>query len=359
MLGKIKTLLISSGITLFTMLSFTGALTSTIAWFSYSTSTPVSFHGTSIMSNKQIQVGIVTNYDLSAQNLTSELVPGTSQKIAWSQPGEGLNPRQLAAYLTKAGYASQELTPVTSRRYATGDALKLYSSPYDYRPSDLEAATNELYSKVSLAFRVINLSDGSYVKNRNIWLSDIGASGETKDTFAVSRGVRCHFSNPTTKFIVNPTAEKSGNTVVGGLLDLNNDEYYDLDDYGDEIVYGDYDGIPTRSYRADDSELDDINNTGMLAPYVFCSKHAGNSNSVDNFDDLTMKTAEYYCVEDVAPYVDEDGNFTGGKPVCKTGENYIGTTDLTIWIEGWDLSIVNQVWDLTFDLGLTFEIDKI
>lgn len=359
MLGKIKNLLISCGITAITMLSFAGALASSLAWFSYNTQTPITFHGTSIKSNKQIQVGIVTNYDLSAQNLVSELVPGTSQKIAWSEPGEGLTSRQLVAYLTLAGYASEELTPVTSRRYNTGDALKLYSSPYDYRPSDLEAATKDLYSVIPLAFRVINLSDRSYVKNRNIWLSDIGASGETKDTFAVSHGARVQFSNPTTKFIVNPTAEESGYTTVGGLLDLNNDQYYDIDEHGNEIVYGDYIGVPTHTYRADDSELDDINNTGMLAPYVFCSKHAGNANSVDNFNDLQMMKADYYCVEDVAPYVDEDGNFTGGKPVCNTGENYIGTTDLTIWIEGWDLAIVNQVWNLTFDIGLTFEIDKI
>ena len=43
----------------------------------------------------------------------------------------------------------------------------------------------------------------------------------------------------------------------------------------------------------------------------------------------------------------------------ESAENFIGRVDATIWIEGWDYSVIDEEIAHAFDLGLTFEINKI
>ena len=79
--------------------------------------------------------------------------------------------------------------------------------------------------------------------------------------------------------------------------------------------------------------------------------------------DLRNK-AHYYSLYDIAPAVSGQGDYSAGHPVGRTLANEnknlrIARTDLTIWLEGWDHSIVDNNIGTKFNLGLTFEINRV
>lgn len=387
MLGKFRNLLIACGMSTLAVLSLIGSVTATLSWYTYKTKIPFSFHGTTLSSNKQLQVGILTDLDLSSLGLTSEYInpedipevepvveegvdTASGKKIAWGQPGEGLTTEQIDAYLEANGYASTLLSPVTTRRYKTNqnEGITIYGSPYEYRPNNIFPAEIEKYSRIPLCFRVINSFDGSYCKDREVWISDATVTGGQNEGFSVAEGVRTYFNSSEGNFILNPSATEGGFTKVGGLLDLNMNGYYDnqfLEDNPDrieEIIYGDYEKLdgPEFVYFDEDSDNIDLNETGKDKPYIFYSRHQGGVYGLNDYSSIEVQTAQYESLATIAPVANEEkGAYEGGLPVCKTGDDYIGYSEMYIWIEGWDRTVVNQVWSLTFDLGITFEINKI
>jgi len=354
MLGKLKNFLIATGASTLVVLSLVGSISGTLSWFTYTAKTNFTYHGTSISSNKQLQVGIVTDEDLSDFNFDCD------EGIAWTLAGAGLAKEQINEYLSRKGFATDELSPLTSRSFKYGDDLTLYNTPYDYRPDNLEVALKEEYVQIPLAFRVINVgAERTYEANKDVWITQASVGGREEAGFNIKDGVRVNFANDDTKFIFNPSKEEKGSTPVSGLLDLNEDGYYD-DDHGKEIVYGDFTGTVEYGTALEaDSELDDINNTGKDIEYVFNSKHRKGVQPVSNFDDIVINEQEYETLKSVMPDEDDDGLYCDGLPVCNTGEDKVGYTTMTIWVEGWDRSVVDQVYGLTFDLDITFEINKV
>lgn len=387
MFGNFKKLLIACVMSTLAVLSLVGAITSTLSWYTYIAKAPISFHGTTIHSNKQLQVGILTDLDLSGLGLTTEYIneedipevepiiedgidTASGKKIAWGQPGDGLTSAQINAYLAGNGYATDLLSPVTTRRYTTnqGTKIKIYGSPYEYRPNNIIEAEKSKYSKIPLCFRVINSLDGSYCTDREVWISESEVIGSENEGFNVAKGVRTYFTSTEGNFIFNPSATEAGKTAVAGLLDLNFNGVYDYtpsttyDGYYEEIIYGDYEKLdgPNFTYFENDSDFVDLNNTGKDSPYIFYSKHQGGVYGLEDYSSIDIQYAEYQSLSSVAPSVNENlGIYEGGMPVCKTGSNFIGFSDMYIWIEGWDNEVVNQVWSLSFNLGVTFEINKI
>lgn len=387
MLGKFRNLLIACVMSTLAVVSLVGAITSTLSWYTYISKSTVSYHGTTINSNKQLQVGILTDLDLSELGLTSEYIneedipeiepliedgidTASGKKIAWGEPGDGLSSAQIDAYLAGNGYATDNLSPVTTRRYATNQAnpLKIYGSPYEYRPNNIIEAEKEKYSRLPLCFRVINSHDGSYCQDKEVWISEAQVSGGENEGFNVTKGVRTYFTSTEGNFIFNPTATEAGATAVAGLLDLNLNGTYDstpsstYEGFNEEIIYGDYEKLdgPDFTYFENDSENVDINNTGKDKPYIFYSRHQSGVYGLEDYSSIEIQYAEYQSLSSVAPTVNESlGIYEGGRPVCKTGFNFIGFTNMYIWIEGWDNEVVNQVWSLSFNLGITFEINKI
>lgn len=387
MYRNFKKLLIACVMSSLTVLSLVGAITSTLSWYTYTAKVPVSFHGTTIHSNKQLQVGLLTDLDLSDLGLTSEYIneedipevepviedgidTASGKKIAWGQPGDGLSSAQINAYLLGNGYATDLLSPVTTRRYRTnqGTDIKIYGSPYEYRPNNIIEAEKSRYSKIPLCFRVINSLDGTYCADKEVWISESQVFGGENEGFNVTKGVRTYFKSDECNFIFNPTAKEAGKTAVAGLLDLNLNGSYDYapsethPGFNEEIIYGDYEKLdgPDFTYFENDSEYIDLNNTGKSRPYIFYSKHQAGVYGLEDYSSIDIQYAEYESLASVAPSINESlGIYEGGMPVCKTGSNYIGFSEMYIWIEGWDNEVVNQVWSLSFNLGVTFEINKI
>lgn len=413
MLGKFRNLLIACGITVLAVLSLIGCITSTLSWFTYMNRSGFVYTGTTILSNKQLQVGILiedenedivketeeilltnglyieiidkSNGDvlgtatLSTPNRSEEVeviknyVSGEEptvsvEEIAWSNPGEGLSNEQITSYLIANGYASQFLRPVTSRRFATDqeEELKIYGSPYEYRPDNITEANRSEYCKIPLCFRVISSMDRTYRKGCDIWISDAHAIGGTSsEGFNVADGARVHFASENTQFIFKPAASDAGSTAVCGLLDINGDGYYDYttnNETGEkkEIMYGDCSDTPEYTYFESDSELSDLNNTGKNFEYIFNSKHGGGVNCIESYDSITVQQAQYESLSSVRPETSESlGALVGGRPVAITGDDYVGHAEMTFWIEGWDQAVVNQIWSMQFNMSILFEINKI
>ena len=75
---------------------------------------------------------------------------------------------------------------------------------------------------------------------------------------------------------------------------------------------------------------------------------------------MTLYTAQYDTIETIAP-AEVNGYYTGGKPVAHTdaSDGNIAYCDLTIYLEGWDHAIINDVINAEFNLGLQFEVNRL
>ena len=95
---------------------------------------------------------------------------------------------------------------------------------------------------------------------------------------------------------------------------------------------------------------------------TFYAKHAPGVSYLENLTSVAPKVAEYYCFGKVKPDVKENGEYYAGShglPICSTSSgSKIGYSTFTIYIEGWDHSVVDKAAGYQFNLGLKFEIDR-
>lgn len=329
---------------------FSGAITATIAWYDYATHASVAYHGTAISIMNLLQIGIKTDLDLSAYGLTTE------NGVAWAKPGFGLEPTTIEKFFQLTGYADKMLTPLTSGEYYMNDDLVLKAAPSYGVPINDTKGDKSSYCFLPLAFRTYRAS-GKVVKNQNVWLSE--ASILCQEYEDLKQGVRLHFKNNNEQFIVHPSKTAKGYTTLAGLQDLNIDGYYDCSLDGKEIVYGHYLGDINYTFNPTTSGLVDINETGQTYETTFLSRHQGNRQIVTDYNDLTFTYAEYETVKTVGPQRDLSGTLIDGKPVCVTGEDGIGYVDMTLWVEGWDHSVYDNVAGYKFLTNLSFIINAI
>lgn len=157
--------------------------------------------------------------------------------------------------------------------------------------------------------------------------------------------------------IVDPN--KSTDTYYAGILDVNNDDYYDYytsskDGFLYERVYGEINDEQYLVYDAPDyyadSDYKDINEE----PNAFNAKH---KRGVHRFNlekslekGLVIKKEESHTLDEFS-----DNTKPFYFPVYKDKPQEIV---LSIYIEGWDLDSVNYTMGATFDSSLTFNIER-
>ena len=305
---KTKNFLIMLTMATLPVASFFGAITSTLAWYAYSSMAVLDYHGTAVSISDFLQVGI--HSDL---RYLEEVGLKIEDGVAWSEPGAGLKPEQISVYLRYMNYATDSLTPLTSGPYEGGEDLVLTAAPSYGVPYNPEVGAKTSYAFVPLAFRVLDAS-GNKKKNAKVWLtnSDIMCR-EYED---LKNGVRLHFKGNTNTFIYHPSAEEAGKTALAGLQDLNEDKFYDWDyNTNEEIMYGLYDGEIHYTHITEDTGLDDLNKTGHTSESTFCSKHRANENVVLSYDRLTFEHAHYEAISSVAPIKDEEGNIVNPEAI--------------------------------------------
>lgn len=377
--------------------SFAGLVSGTVAWYANTTHVTIEYSGTSVSSSQQLQIGLYfkdptysfTDEECTSFELTKQAIDGTV--YYWTEPGSGLSDDLVTSYLGRQGYATTELEPTTTRAYAPGDVFSLYHCPTAFDAVLDKAALKSTYCVLSLAFRVLRpVAEGvSYLPNKEIWVSNATAES-TADGHKIDQALRLHFDNGEAghQFIVAPSAPvedlehhaiTEGETKVAGLLNLNNDGYYDCNADDEEIIYGDYDGdsfTVTDSFTAlQAASLDDVNETGLRTDVdanasTFLSKHReGTSGYLSGTfaGELNAKTAKYYTLAGIAPNDDGYGNLDGGVYVAKTasftGEanayKAVANVDMTVYIEGWDHAVIDTEISFGFNLGLTFQINRV
>ena len=383
-----------------TAATIAGTVSGTLAWYAYATRASFMFSGTSVFDNGQLQIGLKSEVempDLVTAGMEEEQVNGSYYYFA--PAGEGLSSDFINLYLDLRGYASHELTPITSGEFKQGVAanykndggIKLRKAPSTekYCPDyEHDAAQISDYSHLTFAFRAFRTNSATgnteYVSGKELWLTYAQVRASVSSTGVLSRAMRMYVNRDETTygayngFIFNPSDADGGETKVAGLLNLGRDVYYDFDENG-EIVYGEYDildgvdsGIINGHYSGAD-ELKDINGTNSTNPDTFTAKHSPETPKYyENLNKLDLKTAKYYGIDNIKPNKNGDGVLSNPRDpntneeiktsLCITGGEsvgYIGEFDATIYLEGWDFSLTDEEQKHKFDFQLRFEINRI
>ena len=362
-----------------TFASLAGTISGTLAWYAYSARATLSYTGTSIEKTAQLQIGVVSPVAIdytAADKMTEDTDLSTSSAHYYFAPiGTGLTSSNLNKYLEANGYATNYLIPVTSGSYTRGDAFSLKNAPdVDARVFDnSDPAAAKLFVHFQFVFRIaknVYSATPEYVGGQELWLTDAEVHASYANNGTVFKALRVFVDRTNDyedDFILNPTAATTGQTKVGGLLDIGADGYYDFDDSGKEILFGEYTndtGLSASGYNGADV-IDDVNDSHSEELDSFTAKH---KNGIKYYDDLSgcgIKTASYESISSIAPKTSNGKleNFDENHPtsICKTDntENHLARVDMTIWLEGWDHSVVDKEQDHMFDIGLTFEINKV
>jgi len=357
-------------------ISLIGATAGSLAWYAYSRVVTFSFIGTSVSSSSLLSVGLIDedecfdSTDLATWDLAYETVEKGSEDVTviFSKSRNGFEVNALRKYLTHYEYAVDRLYPVTSKGRAidaTGE-LQLFKAPESTETSFANRAPHSNYVYLPFVFKV-DSDNTDYVVNKNIWITDsvVQAQRSIEDSIRV-------YVDGQNKFLMKPfdTENRTGSTKVGGLLDLDGDGYYDYNSSTNtEYCYGSFGSAPTISdsgYPNDEAhnQLVDINETGANTASTFLAKHRPGVLYATSFPNPGPDLAYYYSYGKVKPSVDGNGNYVsnanGGLAVARTGaDNGYAFADFTIYIEGWDHSIIDSNAGYDFNLGLTFEVDRI
>ena len=352
-----------------------GTTAGTLAWYAYSSNVSVSYVGTTVASSALMNVGLVDNegvftsekcteYNLERGSATDG---GVTNSIVWAKSRSGFSVEAIYYYLETTDYAVNYLQPVTtgSRAYDESSDLHLYRSP-EYSEVDFDVpAEKDHYVVLPFAFRVMD-ETSSYVANKNIWVTDmvVEAENDAQSTIRV-------FLDGTNKALVQPSDQENnvGETKVGGTLSLSPSEYYDYNSSENkEYCYGEFENEVQYSALAPNEYevLDNVNHVedtteattfyGMHYPGVL----------VPDIDAAVPKVQQHAGVGKVKPSVRPNGELYhddvngNGIIVGKTStESKVAYTTVTVFVEGWDHSMIDQKSGFRFNLGLTFEIDRV
>lgn len=330
-----------------TVATFTATISGTFAWFNYSTRAYVTYQGVSVGDFEKIEVGIRSKFmdEQVARLYKSVETMEDGSYIYWAD--RNLTPEMVNGVIKHDGSATNVLNPVTSGAY-TGGNFVLYDTPR-YCKNNISPefkAKKDQYCTIPFVFRVENLEpgqEGTYVPAKSIYLS----GAELKCDTEIDKSVRMFANNGSNQFLIHPGQKTDGSTKVGGVLNINPDHFYDYftdEETGEiyEFAYGEFEN---------EVEYKDEKNSG--SPEVdpkditsFLANHIEGSHSLK--DSCKPKEVLYKGMS----------NFRKGfTPItATTGDKNYANLDLTIYSEGWDLSVIDKEKGSQFNLDLKFEI---
>ena len=350
-----------------------------LAWYAYSRSVTFSFIGTSVAKSALLSVGLVDDEeylsaaDLNEYGLVREVHDG--HKIDFTQSKNGFSVEAIRKYLFNSPYAVDKLFPLTTQERALNDqtAITLWKNP-EYGETSLTVQADKFeYVRLPFAFKILD-EDSETIPDKKVWLTEAVCQAEE----GIHDAIRIYVEGTTRNFLMRPAdaSTSSGYTNVGGVLDLDGDGTYDYNKSTfEEYVYGHFDDtVPfsAEKYGVPKSLAPLANVNGVTGdtttPSTFLAKHNEDAKtaifSVDeNVSAAHPLRAEYETFGTVKPNVTENGEYyvgTTGIPLAATtSASKIGYTTMTIYIEGWDHSVVDKAAGYQFNLGLRFEIDRL
>ena len=355
---------------LFTALTLIGGVAGSLAWYAYSRTVRFSFVGTTVSKSALLGVGLVdddnyfTDQDLIDYNLYRET--HDTHTIVFTRSRNGFSLQAIQKYLFKSPHAVEKLFPLTTRARAINDqsTLQLYKSP-EYSVTDLTSpASPSDYVVLPFAFKIID-EQSDYVADKKVWLTDAVCTAQEN----IQNSVRVYVEGTNRNFLMKPAdgANQTGSTKVGGVLDLDGDGTYDYNkNTMEEYCYGDFTNTPTHSTTPYPEEIppvyDNVNGVTDLHASTFYAAHKTDVYTADIASAQPL-VQEYETFGTVKPNESSDGHYYAGDhgiPICATANNSkIGYATFTIFVEGWDHSVVDKAAGYSFNLGLTFAIDRI
>ena len=361
-------LAILSGVTATALIASTAG---SLAWYAYSRSVTFSFVGTTVASSTLLNVGLVdengyfSDDDLIEYDLAREEHDGKT--ICFSKSKNGFSLAAIRKYLFESPNAVDKLFPVTTQERTLEDQsdLELYKSPeYSETNLTIEAKPSD-YVVLPFAFKIID-DQAQYIEGKQVWLTESVCKAQAD----IQDSVRVFIEGTNKKFLMKPADQvnRTGKTKVGGLLDLDGDGFYDFSKSSfEEYCYGKFEQTPvlTANYPDDPAhdKLININGTGDSdEASTFYAKHLPGSSYVASWGNARPLEAEYYAFGKVKPSIQTNGQYVvgeSGMPICSTTSgSKIGYATFTIFVEGWDHSVIDKVAGYSFNLGLRFEIDR-
>lgn len=356
-------------------LAMLGSTAGTLAWYAYSRNVSVSYMGTTVATSALMNVGLVDNEGVFTPERCSEFNlergsatdGGVTNSIVWSSSRSGFSVEAIYYYLESTDYAVNYLQPVTtgSRAFNDSSEFKLYRSP-EYSEVDFDVpAEKDHYVVLPLAFRVMD-ETSTYIANKKIWLTDavVQAENDAQSTVRV-------FLDGDNKLLVKPADEENviGETKVGGALSLSPSEYFDYSQAENkEFAYGEFEN-EVQYHALADNEYDVLDNINHVEETTEATTFYGYHYPgvlVPDIDAAVPKVQQHAGVGRVRPSITPNGvlyhdetNENGYSVCTTTEESKVGFTTVTVFVEGWDHSMIDQKAGFRFNLGLTFEIDRI
>jgi hypothetical protein len=272
-------------------------------------------------------------------NYLSEILKSFQREINSAQGI--LNPITAGKY--KAGWAEDTVNHIDAPNTWTG-FKRTPTNKYGEWKYEGFVLDKSNYFYLPLVFRVINNErqingDPIYLEDQEIFLTSFiteDLNYQNGNEVDLGKAVRCKVDYPaegnTNKnFIFNPNATSNVNLNVGGLLNLNFDRFYDSFK-GKEIAYGEWENEPV--YASEPVSVDD--NIHYDDCTTFYANHPIGSYPID----LTQSHPST-CEVRSRDYA-IDTAYTPGKGIIKTDpDTKYGYVDLSIYLEGWDMNIVN------------------
>lgn len=336
-------------------LTFAASVTSTYAWFEVSEHAKVSQLDFSIHDEADFEIGLKNNndgydyyhevndeileshfaryqpnstlHDLSSNYqslwLNEETNPETDFPVLRRSYADKEKPHQI--YVAQTGYYQFEFFLKANRdMYLFLDPESCYAKPLH----DLNVATAEAFHKSITAEDLDNIVHACRV------------------SFYSSRGFT----------IWEPNTDVGSTTVFGGVLDLNGDGYYD-DNNGKEVVYGEYaDDAPlvydeaydvdTPAYNENHTAFKASHRAG-IAPFNLAKSEAAGL----SFAHETTYTLKELSLPDGVGQYDPSTMH----PLLALSAGVPTRLVVTIYLEGWDLDMVDSIGEGHFTLGLGFK----
>ena len=332
------------------------AVCGTFAWYTYATRTGLEkqYHGTTVGDMGSLQAGLISEvqledyleYDLAEDDRT---LADEGKLIYWCK--EKIEAKTINYVLNENGYASTRLTPVTTSEYdytsASLDDFTLYHRP-TYRINYNTAnpafiSETDAYCRLNFVFRFEDIDNiGEYLPGYDVFLSGCEIDG-VHEGHEVYKAARFFFRNGYEQFLINPTANEDGEDVVGGVLDLDADGFYDFDESGYEVIYGE-----SADYSYNEEKTSENGSLTFNERTTFIANHKKDVYAINPLS-FEPKVVNYTSID----------RFTSkAKAITTMDENYhnLGRFDFFIYYEGWDTHLVDSEQGYGFNLDLTFEV---
>lgn len=350
-----KSRILTLGFAIFFNIALAGSVCGTFAWYSYATRVGFAekYSGTTAsLTSGYLRIGLLSNHYLFEYNkynleIDNSIYNDSGKFIYWCKDNR-LQSNAINYVVDSNGYGTTSIEPTTtgSNNSIAQYGYHLYRKPthhnnYQLNPSNY--ASEKSYVKIPFIFSIVQ--DNGERIGTNIFLSNavLSTSNDDLDGGEVHKAVRMLISNKNGTYLCNPSSEKDGTNIVGGILDLDLNGFYDYDyNTNKEIVYGEFSG--SYEYEENPTAVD-----GTLSEEErtsFISNHQHGIYAVKE-ETLTPRIVSFLGTS----------HFYGGQiPVAVIDSHYgeLSVCEITVFMEGWDRHVIDQEQESAFNLELTF-----